>query len=81
MAEALDKGKRQLNLIVYNVQETAEENDNVVEAFCSLMDKCTQQWLMCNAKFATCHVMCHMTASWFDAECKAAKSEEKSVLQ
>jgi len=39
-AEALDRGKRQLNLIVYNVQETAEEDDNGVEAFLSLLDKC-----------------------------------------
>ena len=34
-AETLDRGKRQLNLIVYNVQETAEEDDNGVEAFLS----------------------------------------------
>jgi len=39
-AEALDRGKRQLNLIVYNVQETAEEDGDGVEAFLSLLDKC-----------------------------------------
>jgi hypothetical protein len=39
-AEALDRKKRQLNLIVYNVQETAEEDDHGMEAFLSLLDKC-----------------------------------------
>ncbi len=39
-AEALDREKRQLNLIVYNVQETAEEDDNGAEAFSSLLDEC-----------------------------------------
>jgi hypothetical protein len=39
-AEALDREKRQLNLIVYNVQETAEEDDHGIEEFLSLLDKC-----------------------------------------
>ena len=36
-AEASEKG--QLNLIVYNVQETAEEDDHGVETFLSLLNK------------------------------------------
>ena len=39
-AEALDREERQLNLIVYSVQETAEEDDNGVKAFASLLDEC-----------------------------------------
>ena len=39
-AEALNREERQLNLILYNVQETAEEGDGGVEAFDSLLDKC-----------------------------------------
>ncbi len=37
-AEALDREKRQLNLIVYNVPETTDKDH--VEEFCSLLDKC-----------------------------------------
>ncbi len=32
-SEALDRKRRQLNLIVYNVQETAEEDDQGMEHF------------------------------------------------
>ena len=39
-AEALDRQKRELNLIVYNVQQTAEEADGGMDTFGSLLTKC-----------------------------------------
>lgn len=39
-AEALDRERRQLNLILYNVQETATEDDDGLATLESLLDKC-----------------------------------------
>jgi len=39
-AEDLDRENRQLNLIVYNVPETTEKDNDGLDAFCSLLDKC-----------------------------------------
>ena len=39
-AEALERENRQLNLVVYNVPDTAEQDDNGAETLVSLLGKC-----------------------------------------
>ena len=46
-AEALNRERRQLNLILHSVQDTAKENVNGLQALGSMLNKCTPDGRTC----------------------------------